>query len=279
MADMQRMQADVNQLEARRLAGYFVDAVNNAGMGGAPVELSSLLNSRITDARDRLAAWTYNTPAGFDTPGDPGAPTPQELIDSVATTIYNVAVGRLMNRTFDAKLAAAGIGYRQGTSEGLRGLIRLLTRVPFTGVGVSGINFFDDTSVALSAANERDIILVKSLQDALDLLAGAGFAHAFANSTERRRLPLGQGPLRHLQQLHRRRPERHVDPRRRRRTAFRRNPRSASRPARPRTARASRSTSPTSDSGRRRRPASRSAAAPTGAASSRWRAERSSPRT
>ena len=110
-------------------------------------------------------------------------PTPQQLIDSVATTIYNVAVGRLMNRTFDAKLAAAGIGYRQGTSEGLRGLIRLLTRMPFTGVGVSGINFFDDTSVALSAANERDIILVKSLQDALTLLAGAGFAPAFANST------------------------------------------------------------------------------------------------
>ena len=51
-----------------------------------------------------------------------------------------------MNRTFDPQLAAAGIGYRQGTTEGLRGLIRLLTRMPFTGVGVSGINFFDDTA-------------------------------------------------------------------------------------------------------------------------------------
>ena len=59
MADMERMQADVNQLEGKRLAGYFVDAVNNAGMGGAPVELSSLLNATVTDARDRLAAWTY----------------------------------------------------------------------------------------------------------------------------------------------------------------------------------------------------------------------------
>ena len=37
-----------------------------------------------------------------------------------------------MNRTFDATLAANGVSYRQGTSEGLRGLIRLLTRVPFT---------------------------------------------------------------------------------------------------------------------------------------------------
>ncbi len=52
MADMERMQADVNQMEGKRLAGYFVDAVNNAGMGGAPVELSSLLNATITDARE-----------------------------------------------------------------------------------------------------------------------------------------------------------------------------------------------------------------------------------
>lgn len=183
MADMERMQADVNQMEGKRLAHYFVEAVDNAGLMGAPPELSSLLNAKILDARNRLASWTFNTPAGFDTPGDPGAPTPQELIDSVATTIYNVSVGRLMNRTFDAKLAAAGIGYRQGTSEGIRGLIRLLTRAPFTGVGVSGINFFDDTSVALAADQERDIILVKSLQDALNLLSGAGFAPAYASST------------------------------------------------------------------------------------------------
>ena len=181
-ADMQRMQADVNQMEARRLAGYFVTAVNNAQLGGAPAQLSALLNSRITDARDRLAAWTYNTPAGFDTPGDPGAPTAQELVDSVATTIYNVAVGRLMTRTFDAKLGASSVSYRQGTTEGIRGLLKILDKAPFTGVGASGLNFFDDTSVSLSAANERDMLLVKSLQDALDLLGGPNFVDAYANS-------------------------------------------------------------------------------------------------
>ena len=36
--------------------------------------------------------------------------------------------------------------------------------------------------MALAADEERDIILVKSLQDALNLLSGAGFAPAFANS-------------------------------------------------------------------------------------------------
>ena len=181
-ADMQRMQADVNQLDGRRLAGYFVTAVTNAQAGGAPPALSSLVSSRILDAKARLAAWTYNTPAGFDTAGDPGVPTAQDLVDSVATTIYNVALGRLVVNTFDATLAANGISFRQGTLSALRGLLRLLDAVPFTGVGASGINFFDDPSVSLSAANERDIILVKSLQQALDLLGSSGFTDAYALS-------------------------------------------------------------------------------------------------
>ncbi|HSV05576.1 MAG TPA: penicillin acylase family protein, partial [Candidatus Binatus sp.] len=181
-ADMQRMQADVNQLDGRRLAKYFVTAVTNAQGGGAPPELSSLLNSRILDAKARLSAWTYNTPAGFNTTGDPGVPTAQDLIDSVATTIYNVALGRLVANTFDATLATNGIGFRQGTSSALRGLLRLLDKVPFTGVGASGLNFFDDPSVSLSAANERDIILVKSLQQGLDLLGGGNFTDAYALS-------------------------------------------------------------------------------------------------
>jgi penicillin G amidase len=183
-ADMQRMQADVNQLEGRRLAGYFVTAVNDAELGGAPPQLAGLVNARIQDARDRLAAWTYNTPAGFDTTGDPGTPSSQDLIDSVATTIFNTALGKLVTNTFDATLAANGVGYRQGTTEAVRGLLKVLDAGTFTGVGASGLNFFDDPSVSLTAEQERDVILVKSLQQALDLLAGASFANAYANSTD-----------------------------------------------------------------------------------------------
>src|SRR6185369_3294386 len=109
LPDMQRMQADVNQMEGKRLAKYFVTAVNNAQAGGATPQLAALVNSRITDARDRLGAWTYNTPAGFDTTGDPGVPSAQDLVDSVATTIYNVAIGQLVVNTFDATLAANGV--------------------------------------------------------------------------------------------------------------------------------------------------------------------------
>ena len=141
------------------------------------------MNTRITDARDRLAAWTYNTPTGFDTPGDPGVPSAQDLVDSVATTVYNVAVGRLVVNTFDAKLAENSISYRQGTTEGIRGLRRILDKVPYTGMGASGIYFFDDPAISsLTVSQERDVILVKSLQEALDLLGGAAFTQAYANS-------------------------------------------------------------------------------------------------
>ncbi len=181
-ADMQRMQADVNQLEGRRLAKYFVTAVDDAQGGGAPPQLAALVNPKIIDARNRLNAWTFNTPAGFNTAGDPGVPTPQDLINSVATTIYNVAVGRLVVNTFDAALAASSVGYRPGDLDALRGLMRLLDAVPFTGVGASGINFFNDTTVSLTAAQERDMLLVKSLQGALDLLSGPSFVNAYASS-------------------------------------------------------------------------------------------------
>jgi penicillin amidase len=48
--------------------------------------------AKIEDMRDRLAAWTsFDTPAAVE-----GAPTAQEIADSVATTIFNAAFGRIL---------------------------------------------------------------------------------------------------------------------------------------------------------------------------------------
>jgi penicillin amidase len=49
------------------------------------------------------------------------------------------------------------------------------------GVGASGLNFFDVPGIA-SAADRRDILILKSLADTLDLLAGQAFAAAFGLS-------------------------------------------------------------------------------------------------
>ena len=50
------------------------------------------------------------------------------------------------------------------------------------GVGVSGLNFFNVADVD-DAATRRDILVLASLSDALDLLASDAFAPAFANSS------------------------------------------------------------------------------------------------
>jgi penicillin amidase len=51
------------------------------------------------------------------------------------------------------------------------------------GVGASGINFFDVPGVT-NAADRRDIVLLKSVQEALALLASNEFKLAFNNSTQ-----------------------------------------------------------------------------------------------
>ena len=52
-----------------------------------------------------------------------------------------------------------------------------------SGVGVSGIDFFEVPGVA-RAADRRDIVLLRSLSLALDLLASPAFADAFNGSTD-----------------------------------------------------------------------------------------------
>ena len=51
------------------------------------------------------------------------------------------------------------------------------------GVGASGLNFFN-TPFPADAATRRDVIVLVSLREALDALAGADFAAAFGNSTD-----------------------------------------------------------------------------------------------
>ncbi len=51
------------------------------------------------------------------------------------------------------------------------------------GVGASGLNFFNVPGVSDPFAR-RDILILKSLQDALDLLAGPSFNAAFGGSTD-----------------------------------------------------------------------------------------------
>jgi penicillin amidase len=138
----------------------------------------------------RLAAWDFSTPTGLAEGWDAGkpagvAPTAAQIDASVAATLYSVWRGRLIVNTIDAALAPIGLP-RPGSQELLNALRSVLDNFEARGGrGASGVNFFDVPGVA-NASDRRDIVLLKSLQETLALLASDTFKAAFANSTRQR---------------------------------------------------------------------------------------------
>jgi len=148
----------------------------------------------VQEAVSRLAAWTFKAPTGIaegydarDVKGVLGVPTAQEIADSVATTLYSMWRGQFIASTIDATFGGVslppGVSLpKPGADQTMTALQTLLQR-PQPGVGASGINFFNVPGVA-SAADRRDILLLKSLADGLARLASPAFAAAFGGSTK-----------------------------------------------------------------------------------------------
>jgi penicillin amidase len=86
--------------------------------------------------------------------------------------------------TIDATLARAGLGgIAPPDSASMASLRHLLDTFPAShGVGASGLDFFEVDGVASPEA-ARDVVLLRSLAEALDALAGDAFAAAFGGST------------------------------------------------------------------------------------------------
>jgi penicillin amidase len=151
----------------------------------------------------------------FDNPLQPGPPATDEIDASVAATVYAVWRGQVLQRVIDQTLRnAAGVcsadgatlcspskddcatnplkpggicinvpsilgGTESGGDQSLTLLRRLLDNYNINGgTGSSLINFFEVPGVADQAV-ARDIILLESLQAALDLLASPAFSPAF----------------------------------------------------------------------------------------------------
>ncbi len=191
-ADMAEIQGDVVLLDAQVLTPYVVDAFVNALDPEADPALSVLaMDPRVMEAIGRLAAWDHTTPTGVvegydfsDVDGVRLPPTDAEVQASIAATIYSVWRGQMIGNTIDATLAALGGLPGPGSGEAMKALRHLLDTYPSNGgVGASGVDFFVVPGVA-SAEDERDVIILQSLADALDLLAGPAFSDAFGESTD-----------------------------------------------------------------------------------------------
>ena len=189
--DMEEIQADVILLDAQVFTPLILEAFANAQSGSANPLLAAIASDpRVTEAVGRLEAWDYSTPTGVvegydssDEDGDRSAPSAAEIEHSIAATIYSVWRGQMIGNTIDPVLGAIGLP-RPPSSLSMTALRNLFdTFDTQLGVGASGLNFFNVPGVD-DAEARRDILILKSVQDALSLLAGPEFAAAFGGSTE-----------------------------------------------------------------------------------------------
>jgi penicillin G amidase len=189
--DLQRFQSDVVMGDAEYFAPVIVRALANARRSGAPAELAGFAaEARITEAIGRLAAWDRSTPSGIvegfdasDRNGVRAEPSQSEIDNSVAATIYSVTRNQLVNQILAATLSRRELPFTSPRDLQLTALKNLFdTFSTRSGVGVSGIDFFEVPGVA-SADDRRDILILRSVSAALDLLATPAFADAFGGST------------------------------------------------------------------------------------------------
>ena len=190
--DLQRIQSDVVMGDASFFVPFIVRALGNAQRPGAPGELTSIAaDPRIVEAVARMAVWDRSTPTGIvegfdasDQNGKRAEPHVREISNSVAATIYSVWRNQIVNQTLSATLSRQRLAIPAPRDIQLTAVKNLFDNFPErSGVGVSGIDFFEVPGVA-RAADRRDILILRSLSIVLDLLASPAFADAFNGSTD-----------------------------------------------------------------------------------------------
>jgi penicillin amidase len=190
--DLQRVQSDVVMGDAIYFVPLIERALGNARRPGAPPALAGLAGDlRIVEAVARFGVWDRTAPTGivegFDASDDNGVraePQPEEIANSVGAAIYSVWRNQIVLQTLSATLSKRGVTINSPRDIQLTALKNLFDNFPQRmGVGVSGVDFFEVPGVS-SAADRRDVVLLRSLSRALDLLAGPTFAEAFNGSTD-----------------------------------------------------------------------------------------------
>lgn len=188
--DMKAIQADTVLLDAEVFVPYITAALANAKASGANATLAALgASPAVNAAVARLASWNFTTPTGIvtgydasDVNGALSAPSQAEIDASVGATIYSAWRSRFLANTMDAVLKALTVPLppAQQAVAALRYQLENFTTTQ--GRGASGLNYFNVTGVDDPAAR-RDIVILKSVADALELLSSDAFAPAFEKST------------------------------------------------------------------------------------------------
>ncbi|MFI0406654.1 penicillin acylase family protein [Actinomadura sp. 3N508] len=190
--DVVTMQSDTSSVDGRLFTPFITGALKRA-KGSKNAELTALAaDPRVAEAVNRLAKWDLTYPTGIpegydgnDRNGKLGKPSQHEIDNSVAATLYTLWRGRFLINVFDKHLAQISPKLPAPADFYALPAIRQLL-VDFDerkGVGRSGIDFFAVPDVA-DPDDRRDLLVLRSVRDALNLAAGDDFAKAFGNSTD-----------------------------------------------------------------------------------------------
>ncbi len=188
--DMKQMQGDTVQIDAEVFVPYIVKALANSAVSGANPTLAALGGNPVVKAAvAALGAWDSSTPTGLDNGYDASwvkaagsAASQTQINNSVAATIYAMWRSRFMAYTVDTVLNMLFLPLPDSQLE-LSELRFQLENFSLTnGKGVlSGIDLFNVPNVS-DAGTRRDILILKSVADALTLLQSDAFAAAFSKS-------------------------------------------------------------------------------------------------
>lgn len=187
--DMQRIQGDVALLDAQYFVPWILRALDNGQTSAFPAPVLEMIRAAV----ERLRQWNFTTPTGIpegydyaDVNGVLSSPTSAEIDASIAATIYSTWRSMFIKNTIDAVLSAGNLP-RPGSAETVTALKNLLDNYATRhGAGASGVQFFNVPPMqnnAQTAAVRRDTLILKSIADALALLASDEFKPAFNNST------------------------------------------------------------------------------------------------
>lgn len=187
--DMADIQADVGLLDAEFFAPRLIEALAAAAApDAAPQLVAAAADPRLPQALEYIAAWAdldYQAKTGIlegfdseDSDGDPtGSYSPDEVTASIATTIYSVWRSSFTQGTIPAALGPQLAPFAPGSALRMTALRNLVEN---DGVSASGVKFF----AGGDGRAQVQAVMLASLSDALDRLAGDEFAPAFGGSTD-----------------------------------------------------------------------------------------------
>ncbi len=163
-ADMIELQSETQSTLGRTLRDPIVTILENPTM--AIPDLSAADQARLADAHARLMAWSLETPHGV------GATDASELADSIATTIFNAAITRIIPLAFGDEMAALEMG--GPTSESARLLEWSMNepmRLHSYEAAISDTVLWDDLATADTVETKEEIV-IRGVLAGLDFLEG-----------------------------------------------------------------------------------------------------------